>query len=257
MELELWLVALIGAAFFAAGFIDSIAGGGGLISLPAFLLTGLPPEVVLGTSKTATTFGTGSALLNYARNGLVIWRMAPAGIPASLLGAWLGSQAILLFDSGTIGKIMLFLLPLGAIVTLMPKKTAALSRGGQDLAFRHLYVYTPLICLALGGYDGFFGPGTGSFFIIAHFLFLKIGLVQASATAKLLNLATNISSMVVFALNGCVLLWLALPLAACNIAGNLAGSRLAIKIGAGFVKKILYVSLSLLFASLIWKFLAE
>lgn len=257
MELELWVVALVCAAFFAAGFIDSIAGGGGLISLPAFLLTGLPPEVVLGTSKTATAFGTGAALANYARSGLVIWRMALGGIPASLLGAWLGSQAILLFDSDTIGKIMLFLLPVGAAVTLMPKKAVAISREAGDLTFRHLYVYNPLICLTLGIYDGFFGPGTGSFFIIAYFFFLQIGMVQASATAKVFNLATNISSMAVFALNGCVLLWLALPLAACNIAGNLAGSRLAIRIGAGFVKKILYVSLSLLFVSLIWKFLIE
>ncbi|MDR1125934.1 MAG: TSUP family transporter [Deltaproteobacteria bacterium] len=257
MELELWIVVLVGLAFFAAGFIDSIAGGGGLISVPAFLLTGVQPELVLGTSKMAASLGTASSLVTYARSGLVIWRMALCGIPACLVGAFLGSKAILHFDSGTIGKLMLVLLPIGALVTLMPKKSAAVSKGSADLRPRDLYLYNPLVCLALGFYDGFFGPGTGSFFIIAYHFFLKIGMVQASATAKVFNLATTFCSFVVFALGGHVLYLLAVPLAAANMVGNVVGSRMAIRIGAGFVRRILYVSLSLLFVSLIYKFFIE
>ena len=257
MELELWIVLLVCLAFFAAGFIDSIAGGGGLISIPAFLLTGVQPEVVLGTSKMAAGLGTASSLLTYARSGLVIWRMALCGIPACLIGAYIGSKAILYFDSATIGKIMLVLLPIGALVTLLPKKSAATGFLSSDLRPRDLHVYNPLICLILGFYDGFFGPGTGSFFIIAYHFFLKIGLVQASATAKVFNLATTLSSFVVFAMSGHVLFLLAVPLAAVNIVGNVLGTRMAIRIGAGFVRKILYVSLSLLFASLIYKFFFE
>lgn len=257
MELELWIVALVCLAFFAAGFIDSIAGGGGLISIPAFLLTGVQPELVLGTSKMAASLGTASSLATYAKSGLVIWRMALCGIPACLIGAFLGSKAILYFDSDTIGKLMLVLLPIGALVTLMPKKSAAVSRESADLRPRDLYVYNPLICMLLGFYDGFFGPGTGSFFIIAYHFFLKIGLVRASATAKAFNLATTFCSFVVFAFSGHVLYLLAVPLALSNMVGNVVGTRLAIRIGAGFVRKILYVSLSLLFVSLIYKFLIE
>ncbi len=251
MELEIWVIALLCSAYFAAGFIDSIAGGGGLISVPAFLLTGTPPEVVLGTNKLASCCGMATALRNYARSGLVVWRAAWVGVPVVLVGAALGAKALLFFDSEAVGKIIVALLPLGILATFMPKKDQG---KHQDITPRGLYVHLPIICLILGFYEGFFGPGAGSFFILAQHFILRFGLLQASATTKLLNLGAGLSAVVVLMWHGKVLYLLALPLAAANICGNYMGSKLAIRIGAAFVRRLLSVSLSLLFISLIWKF---
>jgi len=237
--------------YFAAGFIDSVAGGGGLISIPLFLLVNVPADFVLGTNKMVTPFGTASALALYAKNGFVLWRMALLGLPAALLGGFLGSKTILLFDNTAIGHIVIFLLPLGIAATFISKnKTAEI----KQLTKYSLYVYCPLICFCIGFYDGFFGPGTGSFFILAFHSLLGIGLIYASATAKLFNFASGVSSAIAFALQGKVLYFVAIPLAVSNIAGNVIGSKLAIKTGASFIRKILIVSLTILFISLIWKF---
>jgi uncharacterized membrane protein YfcA len=250
MELDLWIVLLLCFVYFAAGFIDSVAGGGGLIAIPAFLLTGVSPELALGTNKLAATLGTASSLLNYARSGLVYWRLALIGLPAALLGSAFGSRVILFFDSAIIGKLIVLLLPLAMAVTLIPKK----DKGVKELTPKLLYILTPLVCLVVGFYDGFFGPGAGSFFILALHLAVGLGLLQASATSKIFNLATNLGSLAVFMAYGKVLYLIGLPLALANIAGNLLGSRLAIRIGPEFVRRVLWVSLALLFISLLWKF---
>lgn len=250
-EIDLWIIAFLCGAYFVAGFIDSIAGGGGLISIPSFLLTGIPPDFVLGTNKVAASLGTASSLMTYARSGLVIWRVAILGLPAAIIGAFIGSKALLLFDSAMIGKIIVFLLPLGIFITLMPKKEI---KTIKELATKDIYIYAPIVCLLIGFYDGFFGPGTGSFLIIAFHLILSMPLVQASATAKIFNLATGLGGLVAFSLHGKVLFLLAIPLAAANITGNIIGSRMVIKIGASFIRKVLLFSLALLFCSLFWKF---
>ena len=252
LDVEIGIVIVLCAVYFTSGFVDSIAGGGGLISVPAFLLTGIPPELALGTNKMASCIGTTSSLATYAKSGYVIWRMALAGIPAALLGGFIGSKTVLLFSSAEIGKIVVFLLPLGILATLMPKKESA---QAKELTDKAIYLYSPVICFALGFYDGFFGPGTGSFFIIFFNLLLGMGLLYASATAKIFNLTTGIGSFIAFALNGKVLYALGIPLALANIAGNIIGSRLAIQIGALFIRKMLILSLTILLASLAWKFI--
>lgn len=251
MELELWVVIILCGVYFAAGFIDSIAGGGGLISIPAFLLTGIPPELALGTNKLAAAIGTASSLLTYSRSGLIVWRLALVGLPIALLGGFLGSKVLMFFDSETIGRLVVFLLPLGIFATLIPKKETGRKKEITTLT---LYLIVPAICAVIGFYDGFFGPGTGSFFILALYFIVGLGLVQASATAKIFNLASNFSSLCVFVLHGKVLYTLALPLAASNIAGNIIGSKMAIRIGSAFVRKMLIFSLTLLMISLICKF---
>ncbi len=251
MEFELSVIILLCCAFFAAGFIDSIAGGGGLIAVPVFLLTGVPPELALGTNKLVSSLGTTASLMTYAKSGLVLWRMALAGLPAAIIGGFLGTKAVLLFDSASIGKIVVFLLPLGVLATLFPKKEL---QQAKALTPKALYVYCPLVCLILGFYDGFVGPGTGSFFILAFHFIIGIGLVHASATAKVFNLTTGIGSLVAFAWHGDVLYMLGIPLAIANIAGNIIGSKLVIKIGPQVIRKILMVSLTILFISLAWKF---
>lgn len=251
MEIEIGagILSLLCTAYFLAGFVDSIAGGGGLIGIPVFLLTGIPPDYALGTNKLAACLGTSCSLLTYSQKGYVLWKLAVAGIPAALLGGFFGSKAILYFDVETIGKMIVILLPLAIFITLAPKKNLNTDRE----VGKKQKLLTPLVCFMLGFYDGFLGPGTGSFFILALHYFLGFNLVKASATSKIFNLATGISSFVVFALHGKVLYFVGIPLAFANIAGNFLGSKMAINVGEKFVRKNLIFTLMLLFITLLWK----
>ena len=251
MPLELWVIGLLCIAYFVAGFVDSIAGAGGLICIPAFLLTGLAPETVIATNKVAVSSGMLAAFTTYWRNGFVHWRVLAVGFPCAFLGGILGSRTLLYFDSATIGKIIVFLLPLGIFATLMPRKKKP---ENQPISRRNLYIFIPLICMVIGFYDGFFGPGSGSFLILALYGLLGLGLIQASGSAKALNLASCLSSFFVYWWNGKILFTIGIPLIFANVAGNIVGSKLAIRIGAEFVRRMLIFVLVLLFVSLIWKF---
>ena len=236
---------------FAAGFIDSIAGGGGLLSLPATLLVGLPPHNCLGTNKFMSSFGTAAACFSYAKSGAIVWRVVLIGIAFSLIGSTIGAKAVLFVDNSILGKIMLALLPVAAITTFLPIRKAFAS---QEIPPLRLYIGTPIVCFAIGFYDGFFGPGTGSFLLLGLHFALGMNLVSASATAKPFNLASNLSAMTVFILNGQVLYAIAIPMAVTNILGNVFGSRLALAKGSPVVRKMLFVSLGLLFVTLLWKY---
>jgi hypothetical protein len=242
---------ILSAASFLAGFIDSIAGGGGLLLLPSLMLAGLPPQVALGTNKFASSIGTGAALINFILKKKVVWKIAGSGILFSLLGSYIGTRCILFFSNEITAKIIIFLLPFAMLITLIPRKER---ETGKEPSVLDLAVKIPLICFLIGFYDGFFGPGTGSFLIIAFHLFIGLGLVQSSATSKVFNLASNLGALAVFILGGKVIYMLGIPLAVANIAGNYLGSNLAIKKGANAVKFFLLLSLSILMISLIWKY---
>ena len=239
-------------ATFIAGVVDSIAGGGGLITTPAMLLVGIPPHAMLGTNKFATSLGTGLALVNFARNNLVLWRIAGLGVFFALLGAYGGAELALHIDSAAMGKVVVALLPVGLVFTMMPKKERP--DGGVQVTGWAYWCFVPLVSLLVGVYDGFFGPGTGSIFILAFHWILGMGLIRASATAKVFNLASNIGALVGFLWSGQVLFALAIPMAVCNMAGNWLGSRLAIAKGSNLVRHILTVTLSLLIATLVWRY---
>jgi len=250
-ELGLLALCFLVAIAFFAGLIDSVAGGGGLLAVPALLLVGLPPHMALGTSKFMGTAGTTAAFITYARNGAVVWRVAAVGAVFAFLGSAAGTGTALRIDSAILGKVILVLLPVAALITFMPKRTNAQEKPLTPLT---LYVFTPLICTAIGFYDGFFGPGTGSFFLIALHLALGLGLVAASGTAKAFNLASNISSLTVFLLSAKVFWLAALPMAAASMAGNILGSRLALRNGPAIIRKMLFISLALLFVTLVWRY---
>ena len=252
MELELSILLLLCLVSFAAGYLDSIAGGGGLLMLPAFLLCGVPADFALGTNKLTASLGTAASLATYARSGLVIWRLAVVGLPVAFLGAFIGSKLLLLLDSAAIGKVVLVLLPFGILATLLPKTARVQER---ELVSRDLYLRTPLVCAAVSLYEGFFGPGSASFFILGFHHFLGIGLVRAVASSKIFNFTAGMSSVLVYALHGRILWLEAIPLALAAVVGGVVGSRMAIRSGAGFIRKILALSLGLLFVSLVWKFL--
>jgi len=244
-------IIILSAVSFLAGFIDSIAGGGGLLLLPSLLLAGIPPQVALGTNKFASSIGTGAALINFILKKKVVWKITASGIAFSLLGSFIGTKTILIFNNETVGKIIIFLLPLAMLITLIPQKERA--TGNEPSRF-DLTIKIPAICLLIGFYDGFFGPGTGSFLIIAFYIFIGLGLVQSSATAKVFNLASNLGALAIFILEGKVIFMLGIPLAIANILGNYLGSNLAVKKGANTIKFFLLLSLSILMISLIWKY---
>ncbi|MCG3729791.1 sulfite exporter TauE/SafE family protein [Vibrio cincinnatiensis] len=247
------LIALMVSAF-AAGFIDSVAGGGGLILVPSFILAGLPPQLALGQEKIVSTLGTIAAIRNFIRNKKVIWTAVATGIPAGLIGAYAGAQTILYFDPDTIGKIILFMLPFGIILSFIPKK----NRNEDNSAPINKTVIlfgVPTAVFVIGFYDGFFGPGTGSFLILALHYLLRFDLVSASATSKLFNFSSNIGALFAFMIAGNVLYMLAMPLVAMNLFGNHVGSSSAMKYGAKLIQRTISVSLSLLMISLGYKFL--
>lgn len=250
-EISLSVTLVCCAAFFLAGLVDSIAGGGGLITTPTLLLCGIPPHAVLGTGKFSSTMGSLTALWTFARNHLVVMRIAPAGFLSSFLGAMAGSGLALILESAVLGKVLVFLLPVGLVLSLLSGRSFT-SKG--ELPQKHLWTKVILTGFIIGAYDGFFGPGTGSFFIIAQHVMLRMGLVQASATAKVFNLASNAGAYAVFASGGVVLYALGLPCAVASILGNQLGVRLAIRVGAHAVRGFLYVTLSALLCTLIFRF---
>lgn len=250
-NLSLHVMLFLLVAAFAAGFIDSMAGGGGLISLPAVLLVGIPPHLALGTSKFMASVGTTVSFITYARNKVVVWRVAAVGIFFSFLGSAAGSECALHLSNEVLGKVIIFLLPVAAFLTFAPLRG---EERPEKLSGAPLYIITPIICTVIGFYDGFFGPGTGSFMLIALHFLLGLNLVKASATSKSFNLASNISSLVIFLINGKVLFLVAIPMALANVAGNIAGTRLALRRGPQLIRKALLVSLLLLFSTLIWRY---
>lgn len=254
MEFEVTLPLILACALasYLAGVLDSIAGGGGLVTMPAMLLAGVPPHASLGTNKFASSLGTAMSLFTYARSGLVEWHTAPLGIAASLTGAWSGSLVALYLDPALMGKVMVGLLPVGMLITLLPKKE---NRGKPViLSGPRFWMALGFVGFGVGMYDGFFGPGAGSFYILAFHWVLRMGLIQASATAKIFNLASNIGALATFLWHGEVFFALGIPMAIASMAGNWTGSRIAIKKGAPMVRKVLLVSLSLLMVSLLYKY---
>lgn len=249
MELEaapLLIILLLATAAFLAGTIDSIAGGGGLISLPALLLTGMSPQLAVGTNKFSASMGCSLSVYLFGKAKLIDWKLAYKGIAFSLLGAFIGAKVALALSPDVLGKAFTIMLPLIAVICLRPQKKNI--EGEQETDFSMPKVIA--ICFSVGMYDGFFGPGTGTFMILGLFKILKMDLVKASGTAKVFNLASNISGLVTFMVSGYVLFSIAIPMAAASIAGNYVGTRLAITKGAGFIRRILPISLAALFITL-------
>jgi len=233
-----------------AGFVDSVVGGGGLISVPALLilLPGMPIATLLGTNKFASCAGASMAVQRYARSVPIDWStIAPAAI-AAFVFAFLGSRAVTLLNTAFLKPIILVLLVLVAIYVFFVK----------DLGLVHQPKHAPakarwlgiLIGAGLGFYDGFFGPGTGSFLIIAFVGVFGLDFLGASASAKAINLATNIASVIYFAWSGNILYAYAIPMALCSVLGATLGTRLALAKGSRFVRIFFLVVVCALIAKL-------
>jgi len=250
MWLNLFIICTLG---FLAAAVDAIAGGGGLISLPALLMAGVPPHLALGTNKFSASLASLNSSITFARSGKVHFQLVKWQVPFALIGAFLGTWAVLGVSSAFLNKAILVLILVVGIYTLL-HKNLGMENHFKGLDISHIFVGC-LFALALGFYDGFFGPGTGSFLIFSFIAFFGFDFVVASANAKVLNFTSNFAALVLFAWNGKILLFYGIPMALFMILGSYVGTRLAIQRGVGLVKPI-FITMSLLVAvKLIYQFL--
>ena len=250
--IEPWLYPALTAVAVLAGFIDAIAGGGGLLTVPALLAAGVPPLNTLGTNKLQSVFGTMVATGNYARAGLIDWRPNLWLVAAVFVGATGGVLLVQTVRADALRiAIPALLVANAAYVLLSPRMSDAdahvrLSRPA----------YAPLAG-AIGFYDGFFGPGTGSFFATSLVGLRGLGLTRATALTKLLNLTSNIASVIFFAIGGQMWWTLGLCMAAGAMTGGWIGSHTAMKFGATLIRPLLVILSLALTARLLWSYFAS
>ena len=215
-----WIVCPL---LFLTGFVDAIGGGGGLISLPAYLFAGLPIHSAIATNKLSSACGTSLTTIRFIRNGLVSVRLAVPSVIAAMIGSFCGARLSLMVQEDVMRQVLLIVLPVAAFFVLNPhlfpdRETASLSLN------RRTYVTAVIAAFVIGAYDGFYGPGTGTFLIIAFTVFAKMSVRSANAHAKVINMTTNVTSLVVFLHSGQVLIVLGLAGAACSATISDQGS---------------------------------
>ena len=231
---------------FLAGLVDAIGGGGGLISLPAYLLAGVPIHQTIATNKLSSTCGTSLATFRFIKEGLVNWRLAAPTIVFAMLGSSLGANLSMAAPEGVMEAVLFVALPVVAFVVLNPKIFH--DNEARELVLdRKLYGIAVVSSFVIGIYDGFYGPGTGTFLIIAFTVFAKLDIRTSNAQAKVINLTTNITSLVIFLMNGQAIIPLGLAAAVSNMAGNYVGAGLAMTKGSKITRPVIVLVLGLLF----------
>ncbi|MEJ8554330.1 TSUP family transporter [Tepidibacter sp. Z1-5] len=227
---------------FSAAFIDSIAGGGGLISIPAFLIAGIPPHLALGTNKFCSTTAAFTSILSFSKSGKVSFSILKYFIPFTLIGAILGVNTVLLIDQSKLQSLVLVMILFVGLYSLFSK-----SIGKEDkfigLNKKNLTLGI-LLCFCLGFYDGFFGPGTGSFLIFGLISIFGFDFTKAAGNAKVLNFTSNITALLIFAFNSQINYYYGIPVALFMIMGAKLGTKLALEKGSKLIKPI-FVTMSL------------
>ena len=235
---------------FLAGFVDSVAGGGGTISIPAFLLAGVPTRMALGTNKLTACCGTALSAWNYRKQGKVLLRVALVSAAGSLIGSYGGTRLALLIPEQALKTVLLVALPCVALFLCFNKGFGDEAKL-RNLTARQEMGLSFVIGLVIGCYDGLIGPGTGTFLILAFSGILGIDLLTSSGCAKMSNLASNLASAVVYAAAGSVWYALAIPALLFNMAGNYCGTKYALRGGSKNVRKVMFLVLALLFVKVI------
>jgi len=250
-DLEPVTLLLLMVAAFSAGWVDAVVGGGGLIQLPALLIALPPttsPATILGTNKISSVWGTATSSIAYAVKIKPDWRTVLPLVLGSAAGSALGAQAAKLLPREYFTPIVLVALVVVGVYTWRRPKLGLTSARKHD--GRAHYGRTALIGLTVGAYDGFLGPGTGSFFVILLVGVLGYGFLEASAKAKIANLTTNVVAIIVFGLSGSVLWALGLTMGLANLVGGLIGARTAIRHGNAFIRRVFLVVLAALIIKL-------
>lgn len=245
-------ITILAIAAFAAGLVDAVVGGGGLIQIPAIFAV-YPKEVpatLIGTNKLASVFGTSVAAVKYARRVQVAWSTAAPAAIAAFAFAFLGAWTVTRVPADFVRSLLPVVLVAVAVYTFKKKDLGAIH------APLHSGAKERWLALGFGGaigfYDGFFGPGTGSFLLFLFVRFFGFDFLSASAAAKVVNVACNIAGLILFGASGHLIWQLGLTMAVCQIAGSLIGTRLALKHGSGFVRKLFLVVVSLLIVKTAW-----
>ena len=244
-------IVLLACAALGAGMVDAIAGGGGLITLPALLAAGLPAHDALGTNKGQSVWGSGAALFTFWRAGRVDRKQATFTFPLGLVGAFAGASIVSMIDKEALKPIVIAML-IGAAVLLVIRKPTR----DQDASAPRAMLAAAGLALAIGFYDGFFGPGTGTFLIVGFVALCGKSMTRATADAKVVNFASNLASVITFGMAGIVAWNVALPMAVGQLAGGIVGARLAIQGGAGLIRMMVLAVSGALVAKLLWDLLS-
>lgn len=234
MELDLFAYFVFVLAAFTGGFIDAIAGGGGLITVPTLLAMGVPAHIALGTNKLQGSLGCIAATIKFALNGLIDFRQIALGVLFTLIGSFIGTRVILFLDPGFLRYIIPVMLTAIFIYTIFSHKV-----GESDKSARlNSNIFWFIFGLGLGFYDGFFGPGTGSFWTFSLVAVLGLNMKKAIANTKALNLTSNIVSFITFAISGNMLWGVGILMGIAAIAGAFLGAGLAIKKEVKFIRNL-------------------
>ena len=240
-----WIIIFIITGFIA-GYVDSIAGGGGMIQVPVLLYSGIPPVFVLATNKMASLFGTLMATIKYFLSKKISIRVVSIAIIPCLLASYLGSSLVMYIPDYIIQWAILIAIPIALVFLL--KKSSKIKEENTKLTNKNIILATAPI----GFYDGILGPGTGTYMKNSKKKFLHLDYIISTASTKPLNLATNLGSAIAFVYAGKVLWMIAIPMAIANMAGSYVGTHFAIKGGESFIKKVLiFVLVFMLLANII------
>lgn len=249
MEVSLPMILLVSLLVGLGGFVDASAGGGGLITLPAYMATGLPVHVVYAANKFSSACGTTFSSAMFLRKKAFDGKVALIAAATSFLGSGLAARLVLILPDRVLKTLVLVMLPLAAVIIFSQRNQPEENRS-EEVPLGKKLLIAALIGFFIGGYDGLVGPGTGTFAILAFTAILKYDLRTASGNAKLLNLASNYASLATYLLAGTVPFALAIPCALCNIGGALLGSHFALSRGAKFIRPMMLVVMGLLLIKL-------
>ena len=239
----LWVVGFICFGVFCASFMDAIGGGGGIISVPTYLLAGLPVHFALGTNKLSSCIGTVASTVRYVRNGCVDWLLGIPSVALALFGAHIGTKLQLAADEKYLKLLLLIVLPVIAVILLKKKALPEQREPMQEWRRRGIVWGSALV---IGAYDGFYGPGTGTFLLLLFCYVAKMDVRTASGNVKLVNLSSNIGALATSLVAGKVLIPIGLLAAVFSIAGQYIGAGLALKNGSKIVRPVILVVLVLL-----------
>ena len=242
--------AIICPLVMLAGFVDAIAGGGGLISLPAYLISGLPVHNAIATNKMSSTMGTVLATFKYAKSGFIPWKLSLTCVLCAFLGSSLGANLALLLDDHIFMIFMLIVLPLTG---LYRTRRNALSSEKTPYAYKKTAIISMIVSFFIGIYDGFYGPGTGTFLMLLLIGLAHLPIKEANGVTKVINSTTNIAALCIFLLNGKVLFPLGIIAGIFGMAGNYLGAMYFAKGGAKNVKPVILLVLTIFFLKILYE----
>ncbi len=248
MELSIQTLAVLFGAAVLGGFVDSIAGGGGIITVPALLAVGLPPHLALGTNKLQAVFGSFTAAMNYRRGGMVRWRNMVGGIACTAAGALVGTLAVQTVSADLLTRVIPLLL-MAIFLYMLCRPELGATHQPHRISPRLFYL---IFGLLLGFYDGFFGPGTGSFWAMAFISGLGFDLKKTTAHTKVMNFTSNLTALAFFMLGGNVLLVAGLVMGVGQVAGAFLGSHLVLARGTRFIRVFFLCVVAATLAKLAW-----